>query len=93
MLGIFSSLDIMLFYLLFEAVLIPMFIIIGVWGSRERKIRAAYFLFLYTLLGSVLMLIGVLYIYHQVGTTDYMTLLSMEFSSEEQLFLFSSFMS
>lgn len=92
LLSTFSVLDLLVFYIFFESILVPMYVIVGVWGSRERKIRAAYFLFLYTLLGSVLMLIGVLYIYHQVGTTDYMTLLSMEFSSEEQLFLFSSFM-
>jgi NADH-ubiquinone oxidoreductase chain 4 len=48
----------------------PMFLIVGVWGSRERKIRAAYQFFLYTLLGSILMLLGILIIYFQVGTTD-----------------------
>ena len=56
-------LDLILFYVFFEAVLIPMFIIIGVYGSRERKIRAAYMFFLYTLLGSVLMLLAILWIY------------------------------
>jgi len=53
---VFSVRDLLLFYICFESVLIPMFIIIGVWGSRERKVRAAYMFFLYTLLGSVLML-------------------------------------
>jgi proton-translocating NADH-quinone oxidoreductase chain M len=72
-----------------------MFLIIGIWGSRERKIRAAYFFFLYTLLGSVLMLLAILYIYYQVGTTDYEILLSVSFSNIEQkmlwLALFASF--
>jgi len=53
---IFSVLDLMLFYIFFEAILIPMYLIIGVWGSRERKIRAVYLFFFYTLCGSLLML-------------------------------------
>ena len=61
--GVFTSLDIMLFYLLFEAVLIPMYIVIGVYGSRERKIRASYLLFLYTLVSSIFMFVAILYIY------------------------------
>jgi NADH:ubiquinone oxidoreductase subunit 4 (subunit M) len=71
LIGVFCVLDLLLFYIFFESVLIPMFLIIGVWGSRERKIRAAYFFFLYTLLGSVLMLLSILYVYYQIGTTDY----------------------
>ena len=62
MIAVFSVLDLLLFYIFFESVLIPMFIIIGVWGSRERKIRAAYQFFLYTLFGSVLMLLAILLI-------------------------------
>merc|ERR1711985_166712 len=65
MMAVFCLLDVLLFYIFFESVLIPMFIIIGVWGSRQRKIRAAYQLFLYTLLGSVLMLLAILMIYFQ----------------------------
>lgn len=76
LIGVFCILDLLLFYLAFEAVLIPMFIIIGVWGSRERKIRAVYQFFLYTLLGSVFMLLGILYIYLEVGTTDVQMLFS-----------------
>ena len=64
-----------------------MYLIVGVWGSRERKIRAAYFFFLYTLLGSVLMLLSILYIYYQVGTTDYEVLLTFIFSKVEQKLL------
>jgi len=63
LIGVFSVLDLLLFYIFFESVLIPMYLIVGVLGSRERKIRAAYFFFLYTLLGSVLMLLSILYIF------------------------------
>jgi proton-translocating NADH-quinone oxidoreductase chain M len=88
---VFSVSDLLLFYIFFESILIPMYVVIGVWGSRERKIRAAYMFFLYTLLGSVLMLLGVLYIYVQVGSTDYGTLLNYEFSVLEQKLLWLSF--
>ena len=85
---VFCVKDLLLFYIFFESVLIPMFVIIGVWGSRERKIRAAYLFFLYTLVGSVLMLLSILYIYFSIGTTDYEALLLHEFSLTEQKFLY-----
>jgi proton-translocating NADH-quinone oxidoreductase chain M len=88
---VFSILDLLFFYIFFESILIPMFVIIGVWGSRERKIRAAYLFFFYTLVGSVLMLAGILYIYSQTGTTDYETLLLFNFSNFEQKILWFSF--
>ena len=91
LIGVFSILDLLLFYIFFESVLIPMYLIVGIWGSRERKIRAAYFFFLYTLLGSVLMLLSILYIYYQIGTTDYEILLTFIFSKTEQKFLWLSF--
>lgn len=91
LIGVFCVLDLLIFYIFFESVLIPMYLIIGIWGSRERKIRAAYFFFLYTLLGSVLMLLGILYIYYQVGTTDYETLLSVLLTFEEQKLIWLSF--
>jgi proton-translocating NADH-quinone oxidoreductase chain M len=91
LIGVFCVLDLLLFYVLFESVLIPMFLIIGIWGSRERKIRASYFFFLYTLLGSVLMLLGVLYLFFQVGSTDYESLLSFSLSFTEQKFLWLAF--
>lgn len=91
LIGVFSILDLLLFYIFFESILIPMYLIVGVWGSRERKIRAAYFFFLYTLLGSVLMLLSILYIYYQVGTTDYEVLITFVFSPLEQKFLWLSF--
>jgi proton-translocating NADH-quinone oxidoreductase chain M len=87
----FSVSDLLLFYIAFESVLIPMFIIIGVWGSRERKIRAAYFFFLYTLFGSVLLLLAIIYIFNRVGTTDYETLILFSFSSLEQKILWVAF--
>jgi proton-translocating NADH-quinone oxidoreductase chain M len=91
LIGVFCILDLLLFYIFFESVLIPMFLIIGVWGSRERKMRAAFLFFLYTLFGSVSMLISILYIYYQVGTTDYRVLLTFSFSFLEQKFLWFSF--
>lgn len=91
MLAVFCTLDLLLFYVFFESVLIPMFIIIGVFGSRERKIRAAYQFFLYTLFGSVLMLLAILFIFFQAGTTDLAILLTTEFSEKRQLVLFLAF--
>lgn len=88
---VFCVLDLLLFYIFFESVLIPMFVIIGVWGSRERKIHAAYQFFLYTLFGSVLMLLGIILIYFEVGTTDYQTLLNHTFSEERQILLWLAF--
>jgi proton-translocating NADH-quinone oxidoreductase chain M len=68
-----------------------MFISIGVWGSRERKIRAAYMFFMYTLGGSVLLLLAIIYIFNRFGTTDYETLLLVDFSLFEQKILFVAF--
>jgi NADH-quinone oxidoreductase subunit M len=69
MVGMFCALDLALFYVFFEGVLIPMFLIIGVWG-HSRRVYAAFKFFLYTLLGSVLMLLAIIAIYWQIGTTD-----------------------
>jgi proton-translocating NADH-quinone oxidoreductase chain M len=91
MIAVFCILDLLLFYVFFESVLIPMFFIIGVFGSRERKIRAAYQFFLYTLLGSVLMLLAILFIYFQAGTTDLQILMTTEFSERRQLILWLAF--
>ena len=91
LISVFCVLDVLLFYVFFESVLIPMFLIIGIWGSRERKIRAAYFFFLYTLLGSVLMLLALMYILNQAGTTDYETLLTINFTEKEQKILWLAF--
>nr|UOU95795.1 NADH dehydrogenase subunit 4 [Cucurbita maxima] len=87
MIAVFRMLDPLLFYVLPESVPIPMFIIIGVWGSRQRKIKAAYQFFLYTLLGSVFMLLAILLILLQTGTTDLQISLTTEFSERRQIFL------
>lgn len=91
LLNVFTVLDILLFYVFFESVLIPMFIMIGVWGSRNRKIHASYQFFIYTFFGSVFMLLGIIYIYSQVGSTDYRLLLTKEFLPHVQLLLWLSF--
>jgi len=91
LIGVFCVLDLLLFYIFFESVLIPMYLIIGFWGSRARKIRAAYFFFLYTLLGSVLLLLSILYIYYQIGTTDFEILSTVSFTLKEQKILWLSF--
>ncbi len=80
MIAVFTALDLVLFYVVFEAGLIPMFLVIGIWGGKER-IYASFKFFLYTLLGSVLMLIAVVAMYLQAGTTDIPTLLAFKFSS------------
>ncbi|MEI4231857.1 NADH-quinone oxidoreductase subunit M [Roseovarius sp. D22-M7] len=81
MLGVFVALDLVLFYLFFEAGLIPMFLIIGIWGGAAR-IYASFKFFLYTFLGSVLMLVAMVAMFAEAGTTDIPTLLRHEFSSE-----------
>ena len=81
MLGVFVALDLVLFYLFFEAGLIPMFLIIGIWGGKDR-IYAAFKFFLYTFLGSVLMLVAMIAMYHAAGTTDIPTLMRHAFSSQ-----------
>jgi NADH:ubiquinone oxidoreductase subunit 4 (subunit M) len=88
---VFSILDLLLFYVFFESILIPMFLMIGIWGSRRRKIRASYLLFFYTLLGSVLMLVAIISIHVKVGTTDYQTLLLFDFDKNQQKILWLAF--
>ncbi|OED48874.1 NADH-quinone oxidoreductase subunit M [Leisingera sp. S232] len=80
MLGVFMALDLVLFYLFFEAGLIPMFLIIGIWGGKER-IYASFKFFLYTFFGSVLMLVAMVFMYVDAGTTDIETLLTHSFSA------------
>ena len=82
MLGVFMALDLFLFYLFFEAGLIPMFLIIGIWGGKNR-IYASFKFFLYTLLGSVLMLIAMIAMFKVKGTADIQTLMTLQFGSED----------
>lgn len=91
LLVVFSVLDILFFYIFFEAILIPMFLIVGIWGSRDRKIWAVYMLFFYTLCGSLLLLLGILYLYTITGTFNIEYLLNYNFTESEQYFLWLAF--
>jgi NADH-quinone oxidoreductase subunit M len=90
MIGTFAALDLVLFYLFFEGGLIPMFLIIGVWGG-PRRVYASFKFFLYTLAGSVLMLLAIMAMYWQAGTTDIPTLLKHAFPREMQPWLWFAF--
>ncbi len=90
MVGTFVALDLVLFYVFFEAVLIPMFLIIGVWGGA-RRVYSAFKFFLYTLLGSVLMLIAMLAMYWQTETTNIVELMDYDFSRQAQIWLWLAF--
>ena len=87
LIGVFIVLDLLLFYIAFESCLIPMFLIIGLWGSRERKVHAAMMFFLYTLLGSLFMLFAILIIYSEVGSTDFQIITLTEISNIRQYML------
>jgi NADH-quinone oxidoreductase subunit M len=90
MVGVFCALDLIVFYLFFEGGLIPMFIIIGVWGGK-RRVYASFKFFLYTLLGSVLMLLAIMAMYLQAGTTDIPTLIAHPFPANVQFWLWIAF--
>jgi len=92
MIGVFCSLDLVIFYLFFEAGLIPMFLIIGIWGG-PRKVYSAFKFFLFTLLGSVLMLIAVIAIYWITGTTDVNEIYKVKIPKEYQYLLWLAFFS
>jgi NADH-quinone oxidoreductase subunit M len=90
MIGVFAAQDLFLFYIMFEAGLIPMYLIIGVWGG-DNRIYASYKFFLYTLLGSVLMLIAMLWMANEAGTTDIPTLMAYDFAPGVQTWLWLAF--
>ena len=90
MIGVFAAQDLFLFYIFFEAGLIPMYLIIGIWGGANR-IYASYKFFLYTLLGSVLMLVAMLWMVNVAGTTDIPTLMAYDFPPEAQTWLWLAF--
>ncbi len=92
MIGVFCSLDLFIFYLFFEGGLIPMFLIIGIWGG-SRRVYSAFKFFLYTLLGSVLMLVAIISIYWITGTTDVTELYEIGISSKYQNLLWLAFFS
>ncbi|MCC6981837.1 MAG: NADH-quinone oxidoreductase subunit M, partial [Bauldia sp.] len=91
MIGVFCALDLVLFYVFFEGGLIPMFLIIGIWGG-ERRVYASFKFFLYTLLGSVLMLLALMAMYWNAGTTDIPTLLQHQFPVGMQYWLWFAFL-
>ena len=91
MIGVFSAVDAMLFYVFFEGMLIPMFILIGVWGG-PRRVYAAVKFFLYTFLGSVFMLVGLIYLYLQAGSWQLPDLYALPLSATEQMWLFFAFL-
>jgi len=90
MVGMFCALDLVTFYIFFEGVLIPMFLIIGIWGGKDR-VYSAFKFFLFTLTGSVLMLLAMLAIYYEVGTTDIPTIMAHGFSPDFQIWLWLAF--
>ena len=90
MLGVFEALDLLMFYVFFEGGLIPMFLIIGVWGGK-RRVYAAFKFFLYTLAGSLLMLLGIMAMYWTAGTTDIEKLLHTPFAPNVQFWLWLAF--
>lgn len=89
--NIFCSLDLIFFYIFFESILIPMFILIGVWGSRQRKIHAVYQFFFYTLIGSLFMLLGIMFVFSSINSTDIRILYTTNFSFYRQCILWISF--
>lgn len=86
---VFIVTDIMLFYIFFESVLIPLFLIVGIWGSSANRIRAAFLLFLFTLAGSLFMLLSFLAIYYYVGSTDFQMIQQYTFDSSVQKLLWA----
>jgi len=90
-LGSFLFLDILGFFVFFEMTLIPIYFLVLVWGSRERRIRASYLISIYTLLGSIFMFFNLVYLYSKTGTTDYELLLTLIFNEEDQKFLWITF--
>ena len=91
MVGVFCATDAILFYVFFEAMLIPMFLIIGIWGG-PRRIYASVKFFLYTFLGSVLMLVGLVYLYLKGGSFQFADLYQLQLSAKEQTWLFFAFL-
>lgn len=89
--AVFVVLDLLLFYIFFESVLIPLFLIVGIWGASEARIRAAFLLFLYTLAGSLFMLLAIMVIYYNVGSTDFTILSLQQIGIESQKYLWIAF--
>ena len=88
---VFCSLDLILFYITFESILIPMYFLIGCWGARERRLHAAYNFFLFTLAGSLFMLAGLIFCHSSSGTTNYGELLDYNFTPYRELIIWLCF--
>ena len=91
LIAVFVVLDLMLFYIFFESVLIPLFLIVGIWGGSDTRIRAAFLLFLYTLGGSLFMLLAIMVIYYNVGSTDFTMISLSDISLDSQKLLWLAF--
>ena len=91
MIGVFSALDGVLFYVLWEAMLVPMFLIIGIWGG-ERRVYATLKFFLYTFLGSVLMLVAFIYLYNKTGSFNFFAFMEVPLTLKEQQLIFIAFL-
>jgi NADH-ubiquinone oxidoreductase chain 4 len=91
LIAVFVVLDLMLFYIFFEAVLIPMFLVVGIWGGSITRIRASFLLFLYTLAGSLFMLLAIMVIYYNVGSTDFTVISLSNINPESQKILWLAF--
>ncbi len=91
MIGVFCAMDALLFYVFFEGMLIPMFLIIGIWGG-PRRVYATLKFFIYTFFGSIFMLVGLIYLYFKAGTFDLATLAQVGLSAREQAWLFFAFL-
>jgi NADH-ubiquinone oxidoreductase chain 4 len=83
----FSAIDLIAFFVFFESILIPMFFIIGIWGSRERRVKASFLFFLYTLFGSIFLFFSILIIYYDIGTTNFTILSKSEICLDKQIIL------
>ncbi len=91
LIAVFVVLDLMLFYIFFESVLIPLFLIVGIWGGSETRIRASFLLFLYTLAGSLFMLLAIMVIYYNIGSTDFTMISLSDISLNSQKLLWLGF--
>lgn len=89
--GVFTTSDLLLFYILFESSLIPLFLLIGIWGSREEKVKAAFYFFFYTLIGSLLMLMSIFKLYSLLGSTNIIVINNISLPSAYQFWFFIGF--
>lgn len=89
--GVFTTSDLLIFYILFESSLIPLFLLIGIWGSREEKVKAAFYFFFYTLIGSLLMLMSIFKLYSLLGSTNIILISNISLPSSYQFWFFISF--